>query len=379
MPYTLLFLIGSISERLLSIDVGPLRLGAGDLLILLSLPYGMLVYGKVRSIFFSLAAFAFVVILLAIIFNGYSYGYNSLVTVPLRIIAAGVVVNELLRLKRPTLWLFICLFLFCLSLILLMFFSDGSKLQYATLFNRNELLGYSVVLVVLALFASFKRNEYVKKSIGIKQIVLFVFLVCVAALLQSRQNILALLVGMVVLFMFLPVRAKVISILVSVVLAWALVPMISSTLSENERYSAKLSTITEFEPATRSDKYRLSNAIQAIDGFKESPLFGNGPTSFRRNNIYNKVSHSTPLTILYELGILGVSFIAVVFYSIIRLPIELKKTTFRQSEMVTLASFMPVIVTQSFFIDLLSKAPLYVYLGVSVAALVSIRNYSVNK
>ena len=379
MPFTLLFIVGSISERIFNIEIGPIRFGAGDLVIILSVPYAVLVYGKIKTVFLKLAALAFVVVFLAIFLNSYSFGYNSLITVPLRVIAAGVIANELLKLNRPTLWIYICAIMYFLSLFFGMFFSDGSVIQIIELFNRNELLGYSVVLVILALFASYKRNTDVDKPIGLKQVGLILFLVCVAAILQSRQNVLALFVGMLVLFTFLPARAKAISMTGSIVLLLSLGPLIASKVSEDERLTARLSTVIEFEPATRADNYRLSNILQAIEGFKNSPIYGNGPTSFRRDNIYNKVSHSTPFSILYELGLFGLTFLATVFYLIVRLPIQLKKTTVRQPAMIMLASLMPVIVIQSFFIELLPKATMYVYLGVSVAALVCIRNHVKNK
>ncbi len=373
MIFTLLFIVGSISERLFNIEIGPIRLGPGDLVILLSLPYAVIVLGKIRTIFLKLAVLAFIVIFISIFMNSYSYGYNTLITVPLRIIVAGIIAHELLTLTRPALWVIICSITYIISLILAMFFSDGSPIQIIELFNRNELLGYSVVLVLLALFASYKRNDLLKRPIGFREISLVIFLIFVATIMQSRQNILSLMIGLFILFTFLPPRTKLLALSFSFACALLIGPFIVKTVVLNERLSARLSTVTEFEPATRADKYRLSNIIQAIDGFNRSPVYGNGPTSFIRNNEHNKVAHSTPFSVLYELGALGLILLFTIFYFIIRLPLTLKKYDTLQPSLAIIASLMPVIVIQSFFIELLPKAPLYVYLAISIATLVCAR------
>ena len=69
---------------------------------------------------------------------------------------------------------------------------------------------------------------------------------------------------------------------------------------------SRIQTLQTLEPSNRADKQRLANIIQSYEGFIESPIIGNGPTSFIRNNPYNKVAHNTYASTLYELGLVGI-------------------------------------------------------------------------
>ena len=376
MPFTLLFIIGSISERLFNIEFSFIRLGLGDIVVLLSLPYSTIVYGKIKSIFLKLAIFAFLVFLVSIILNVYNYGFNSLITVPLRIIVAGVIVNELLSFKKTSLWFSILVTIYLLIIISALFFSDGSPFQIAELFNRNELLIYSSTIVALSLFVLYKKDVTSVGGVGVAQISLLGFLILFAAIMHSRQSVLALAVCLIVLFLFLSFQKKVLYFFMMVMVMIFVSPFVIKSVIENERLNARVSTVTEFKPATRADKYRLSNIQQAFEGFQNKPIYGNGPTSFRRNNEFNKVAHSTLFSVLYELGVFGLLFLLNIFYFILKLPVELKKVKFKNPHLITLGSLMPVFIVQSFFIELLPKAPIYVALAISVASITSLKEVS---
>ena len=225
------------------------------------------------------------------------------------------------------------------------------------------------MLILLALFCSFNHRVVSTKALSGKHILVPFILIVVAGVIASRQNILAVLVGFLALFFFLKPKQKMIVGTMVVCFGIIVGPFVISKIASDERMSARLSTVTEFEPATRADKYRLANIIQAVEGFQRSPVFGNGPTSFKRNNQFDKVAHSTPFSALYELGLLGLLFLIAIFWNIMRFPFYLRRVLNPHPAAVIFASLMPLIVVQSFFIELLPKAPLFVYFALSIAAL----------
>jgi len=369
MLFTLLFIIATISERLLNIEIGPIRLSLGDMVVLLSLPYCIVFQGKIKSIFLSLALFSFIVILISIFFNHYNYGFNTLVSVPLRVISAGVIANELIQLRRPKIWRVVCIALYSLSVLSALFLSDGGPFKVIEIFNRNELLCYSVLFVLLALYSSFNHNLVSSKSVSKRYILILFVLITVAGLIGSRQNILALFVSFFVLVFYLRSKQKIVAGIMIFCLVAVAGTFISLKIISDVRMSARVRTISEFEPATRADKYRLANIEQAIKGVQRSPIYGSGPTSFRRNNQLDKVAHSTPFSVAYELGVLGLFFLFAIFWNVLRFPLYLLRVMNPHPTAIVFASMMPVVIIQSFFIELLPKAPLYVYLALSVAAL----------
>lgn len=380
MWFTLVFLLGTLFERFLNVEIGPLRLGPGDIVVLLSLPYCMLKYRFIKTYFLQLAGFTFLVILISILFNSFNYGFNSLITVPLRVVAAGVIANELLSLNRHSAWAMFFSLIYFLTIVMAVFFSDGSSLSFYELFNRNELLCYSVVFVILALFCAANSKTGIS-TLKFQHISILVLLLGAALMLQSRQNVMAILVAFGCVFWVLPLKKK---MLVLIFLAGSIVvsaPLIMKLVGSNERLNARVSTVVDLEPATRADKYRLNNIIQAVEGFERSPIYGNGPTSFRRDNVYNKVAHSTPFSVIYELGLLGLGCLLLVFYKILRASFKLLVSSRSSPYFALLASLLPVVVVQSFFIELLPKAPLYVYLAIAVVVMLkleSMEKYSIH-
>ena len=129
----------------------------------------------------------------------------------------------------------------------------------------------------------------------------------------------------------------------------------------------RLKTLQTLEPSTRADKQRLSNIIQSYNGFKKSPIFGNGPTSFIRNNPYNKVAHNTYASTLYELGLIGLIVLFFIFKKLL-MTINLKTYDERSrlfSKLV--AAFSIFLIFQSLFIEALPKAPIYIILACCIS------------
>lgn len=366
MPFTIIFLLSTLSERFFYIDIGPLRLSVGDLCLLSSLPFLILVNSGIKKLFFYLGVSSFIVILSSIISNAYIFGFNSLITIPFRFIASYVILLELQRVRNPRYWKQVVQLLIYLMITCLLFFSDASIYPISDIFNRNELLAYIICCILLSNALKNKYKENISDQELIKQLFIILLLILLALVVGSRQHILSLLISMICLLLFVPLRLKLVGVLITLVMIVVSLPMITKNIVGNERSLARIETIIKFEASTRADKFRLNNIIQSINGFQERPLFGNGPTSFRRDNVYNKVAHSTPFSVAYELGSLGLFWLLVVFYFVL-------KPTFRtvgyfknNNQELLVICFLPCVVIQSFFMELLPKAPLYIFLACSI-------------
>ena len=68
---------------------------------------------------------------------------------------------------------------------------------------------------------------------------------------------------------------------------------------------ARLHTLQTFEPATSASRHRLAKIFQVIKAARDKPIFGNGATSYIRNNKFKKVAHNTYVSTVNEFGVVG--------------------------------------------------------------------------
>ena len=363
MPYTLVFLISTLSERLVNIDIGPLRLSIGDVCLLFSIPYLIILNSRIQKIFCYLAIFAFLVILSSIVYNTYPFGFNSLISIPLRIIASYIIFLELQRLQTPGYWKQVIHFTIFVLIFCLLFLSDAAVYSILDIFNRNELLAYIISLFLLSNVIKTKYNQDISDRGVILHLLIILFVIFLSLLVGSRQHLLGLSIGVLFLLFLLPIRIKVLAMFVVAAISLVSLPTITQKILSNERSIARAETIIKFEPATRADQFRLNNITQAINGFQESYVFGNGPTSFRRDNKYDKVAHSTPFSVAYEFGVLGLFWLLLVLYFILRPAFSKRRLFYNRKSQILAIYLLPCVIIQALFMELLAKAPLYVFLA----------------
>ena len=296
-------------------------------------------------------------------YNGSYYGLNSLFTIPAKIIVGAIIASQLLSSnldRRYVLLIDINIFIF---IFIQLFLTDASPFFSFELFNRNETLAYISCLFCLRTTIIFLAK--VGKFNFMKNVFApFLIILSCALVVQSRQASLAALMFIGSYYLFSSINRKVLlrRSLFAISIFMASVSFFLTI--ELSGYSGnRLKTLQTLEPSTRADKQRLSNIIQSYNGFKKSPIFGNGPTSFIRNNPYNKVAHNTYASTLYELGLIGLIVLFFIFKKLL-MTINLKTYDERSrlfSKLV--AAFSIFLIFQSLFIEALPKAPIYIILA----------------
>jgi len=365
MLYALIFLNLTIFERILNLNIGFMSIGIGDIFIILFLFFNIFGSKKLNidKGIFIIAILFFVSIFASLIFNSSYYGLNSLFTVPAKIMVGAIIATHMLssELNRKHILLLdinILIFIF-----IEIFLSDASPFFSFEFFNRNETLAY-----ISCLFCLRSTCIYIGK-IGdfnfLKNVFIpFLIIFSCAIIVQSRQASLAALVFIATYYLASSINKKLLVRRGILTLGlFGILLSFFSTIEVSGYAGSRIQTLQTLEPSNRADQQRLANIIQSYEGFKESPIIGNGPTSFIRNNPFNKVAHNTFASTLYELGMVGLIVLFMLFKKL--LITANIKTYDERSRLFSklIASFALFLIFQSLFIEALPKAPLYIILS----------------
>lgn len=361
MLYIYLLIWLSLSERFLNISVGSFQFGLGDILLLLA-PL-VLVFQNYKMSRWSFVAVILTFFLLTqvTIYNDF-IGVNATITIPLKLVIAGLLYQELKKLRAVTLWRKVNFFSLILLIIMICFFSGRGFLQQE-LFNRNELISY-----LLAFFAFhvclIQKCRISDKKIILIHILLFIIFSMTVILGESRQGILVLII---IFLCYLIQNLKWKNILkITILSCMIIVPTtISITAKFSDEYNQnRLKTIQSFEPQTQADNFRLLNALYVLNNFQSAIFFGHGNNSFVKDGPFKKVVHNAYLSTIYEFGIVGLSFLIFCMYLIIRpFAISLRKRNQLPLRLKLPATFLVGISVQALFIEVLAKPPIFIILG----------------
>ena len=291
------------------------------------------------------------------------YGLNSLFTIPAKIIVGAIIATHMLSSKinrNHILLLDINIFIFILIEI---FLSDASPFFNFELFNRNETLAY-----ISCLYCLRSTCIYISKIEDFNTfshvLLPFIIIFSCAIIVQSRQASIAALVFIASYYLLSSLNNKILVRrglltlgLLSIFISFFL------TIELSGYAGSRIQTLQTLEPSNRADQQRLANIIQSYEGFIESPIIGNGPTSFIRNNPFNKVAHNTYASTLYELGLVGIIVLLMLLKKL--LMTASIKTYDERSRLFAklIACYAIFLIFQSFFIEALPKAPLYIILA----------------
>lgn len=287
-------------------------------------------------------------------------GFNSLISIPLKIFFGFILYKYLTNEKVKSKILTNDIVLFCLFIFILFLnvFMTGIIQTDLEVFNRNELASYSMALFYLICIRliTTNRSHYSLLPIAFLLLMLASFFITF-----SRQAILSLAATLLIYTLLVAKGGT--RILISCVFALSLY-LSFNFISTSERESQRLETIIKLDPATRADKQRLDNIIFGLSESLDKPIFGHGPQSFIRNSPHNKVAHNSYITTIYEYGIFGLTFLFFIIYKILR-PIYL--SLFYKSGFIKFIAIFPIgYVMQMLFIETLAKLPIYIFLGSSI-------------
>lgn len=363
MYMALLFLNLQLLERVFSLDVGYLKIGPGELFILIFLFYRLIVK-KSATIpkDFLLVAFGFFAIILAgLISNAALYGVNSMITIPARILVVGVICSDLAKTRYSRTAAFVTNFNIFIFFLLLIFLSGVLPIAYAELFNRNELMAYTSALLALRVVNLSK--------VGAQRVVSWasLFWLTAGCLLfmafvgQSRQ---ALIASAIMIFVIYIVTSKNnVALLGRVVIGSLFIATLFLAISNitlDGYQGARLQTLQTFEPATSADRQRLANIFQGIEGARDKPIFGNGATSFIRNNEFKKVAHNTYVSTVYEFGVVGLLVLIGILLRMLK-PMFINKVSINfQRAALVVGGLSVYFMAQIVFIESYAKAPIYI-------------------
>jgi hypothetical protein len=358
MKLLLISIIGALSERFLYIKVALFKLSFGDLFLVLTTLFLLLITPKIHKLYLYLAIFGFSVVFMSIVSNNLFYGFNSLISIPLKLLFVGLcyglIVTSNSRSRNYTVFL-ISILMLCLIFI------TGLPPFGVELFNRNELASYLISLVFLLFVVSLLQG-YSNNLPFISSILTILFLIFL--FVESRQAILSL---MGVLAIYILFSSTSILYKLTIILTLAVTLVVSYQSLNSERGKARISSIVNMSPETRADNFRLSNLIFVIENYDSSPLFGHGPTSFVRESPYNKVVHNTYFSTYYEYGVFGIIFLFTILYILLRPMIfffrnRVKFPRKHRGELFFLSIFPISFILQINFIESFGKMPIYIFI-----------------
>lgn len=376
----LIFLDLTIFERIFSISLGFMSLGLGDVFIIGFLAFNIFGSKKldIDKNIFILTISIFISILLSVIYNGSYFGLNSLLTIPAKLIVGAIIASQMLTAKidrRHILLIDINILVF---LFIEVFLSDASPFFNLDLFNRNETLAYISCLFCLRATCIYLGN-FGKFRITSQVLVPFLVLFICALVVQSRQASMAAIAFVISFYLLNSINKIIFFRRVALISGlFAILISIFLTIEISGYAGTRIQTLQTFEPSNRADKQRLANIVQSYEGFKESPILGKGPTSFIRNNPYNKVAHNTYASTLYELGLLGIFVLFLIFKKL--LSSVFIKTYDERTRLFSklIGAFSIFFMFQSIFIESLPKAPLYIILTCCICLLKRVKSRPIN-
>jgi O-antigen ligase len=200
--------------------------------------------------------------------------------------------------------------------------------------HRNFVAGYLLLILPLVTTLALTKKGWQKISLFLASLMLFADLYAT----QSRGGMLALLsVSIIMLFIFIITSKQKIklSTLVSIFIAFSLLTIFILN-SHRVQQIIKISTSSNYLPSIElkidgESQDRLFLAQAAFNIFKNRPLFGVGAGNMSRvYNLYRPIEvgtgmehvqqlHNTPLHLLGELGIFGLSLYCSILFILFRL------------------------------------------------------------
>jgi len=363
MWYTLIFILGVLSERFFKLNIGILQLSTGDLVILAALPWLYFNGGRLPKWTLYISGFTFLSLFIPMLLNN-GMGLNSMISVPLKLLVSGIVYYELSHLQKRSVWILLVgalIILFSINTVLftgLGYFSEE-------IFNRNELYSYMLGLSCLYLLI-YRRNEKSDRKFIRVTLALICLLIFLGLIVQSRQSIIATSVILLLSIIYFVNFKNILAIsFVLLVTAVVITKPLLQGLSD-DRFMKRIETVTALDPQTRADMFRLNNALYVINNFDKAPWFGKGATSFIKEGPYEKVVHNAYLTSLYETGLFGLSVLIGSLLFMLR-PFRhgLRNRKMLPISLVLPSFFMVAFVIQALFIEILAKTAFYVLIGCS--------------
>ena len=224
-------------------------------------------------------------------------------------------------------------------------------------FNKNEFGHYALCLLALVSFSLVKQNVRPSKSVFI---LFFIFLITLCVMIYSRQIIVALFCGF--LFVYLRNSPAKLALIISVLFLGYYASNFIVEYLLNDYQSRRFSLLIDFEINTRSDSRRVESIIWGFQKFLDFPLVGHGLGSFRVQSPNNMVAHNTYLSIIYELGLLGVLFLSISVGFLLQKLLQLRKEHWLYYNNY-ICFFMVSLLAQAFFQDILAKFSLLIILS----------------
>ena len=363
MWFTLLFTLAILSERFLNLNIGILQLSAGDLVVLLTIPWLYLNGGRLPKWTLYISGFVFLSLFISMLLNS-GMGINSTISVPLKLVGSGIVYYELSNLRQSKVWTLIfgaLIIVFSINMVLL----TGLGYFSQEIFNRNELFSYMLGICCLY-FLIYSKNAKSERRFLWVALSIMSLLIVLGFLVQSRQGIIT---GSIILLLSIIYRMNFRNLLPIVAILLITFSLTIKPLLEivsEERFAKRIETITELNPQTRADIFRLNNALYVINNFDKAPWFGKGATAFVKEGPYQKVVHNAYLTSLYETGLFGLSvLIGCLLFMLRPLRHGWRNRKILPSFLVLPSFFMMAFVVQALFIEILAKTAFYILIGCS--------------
>ena len=293
----------ALSERFLYIEYGDSRIGLFDFTIILYAIGALLVSNKLPKKMVLLLFILFISQIFIVLFINSNISYSAPFTICLKIIFVYLISRQGLS---DFYLLAIGIFSFTFLTLGLLFLSDGTPFYEVQILNRNETLSY----MLAALF--FIPEKKIKLRILLASVLLIS-----SFIVGSRQIMISFVLAFFIILFFKSkyhflVKTAIIFFVFSIFYFGFQFFLTKIDDYNFRRYNIfsyindyeQLLDITTNKDVTQGDKYRILNIISGIQGWVNSPFFGNGLGSYIRLNEFGKVSHNTYVTLLFEGGIL---------------------------------------------------------------------------
>jgi hypothetical protein len=324
---------------------------------------------KVTKDFLILAFLFFMAFLINIIFIQNFSLHTGYITIYMRLLYGAVLFSYLLLNKKKN----ISFFFLAGSIFYLILFESGVFFfkSLNPIININEILVYLLILLILLPFFKNVSNR--------KRLLLLLLVVLIILFSGSRQNILALMVGALLLLIYnfrhFYLKKIISNALYIFLLFLPLVYFAVTFIDPGEVWLNKLSFFNFLSEDFLKSQYsgdmkRVEALIFVLDSLTiNSFLFGHGLGSSIGDWGKDVVFHNGYLTTVYELGVFGL--LAIIYMTIATIKPFIFSLTHNNIDYayVVSASFLPGISIQGMFIEVLSKPTLFIAFGISLALL----------
>ena len=331
---------------------------------------------KITKEFLILAFLFFSAFLSSIIVSDNFSFHTSYITTYVRILYGAVIFSFLMSDEKSK-----SSILFLLGVICYLTLFESGVFFFKNIdpiININEILIY--LLLILALFPLFKDNT------GGKDMYLYLLFIGLIFLYSgSRQAILSLAFGVFLLLIYslrrAPLKRIALNFIYVIVLFLPLAYLVVTSFDAGDMWVEKIAFINIFSEDFMSIKYagdnkRIEAALFVYGSISfDYYLFGHGVGSSMVNYGKGMVLHNGYLTILYELGVLGIFAVMYMLIVSFRPFVYSFGHNGVKYEYVISSVLLPGIFIQSLFIEILPKPTLFIVFGVSLALLRRMRNF----